>query len=101
MTAAVETVRRALVDEVAFLAWTESAVPGDHLAYHEGLLGVDRVPGPSALPESQRHELDRVAGHAMALAEAGRLLLAQRRVGDRLAYLAIKAGKPKTKGWRR
>ncbi|MBY0431125.1 MAG: hypothetical protein K2Q10_08000 [Rhodospirillales bacterium] len=75
-----------------FLAWVKDAAPGDIITYHEGLLGIDRTAGPSALPETFRAELNRVAGHAMALAEDGCLLLVQRRIADgHVAYLAIKA----------
>lgn len=80
----------------AFLAWIEQASPSDTITYHEGHLGIDRMPGPSSLPESTRFELDRIAGHAMALAEDGCLLLVQHRLADgRLAYLAIKASDDK------
>lgn len=85
-----------------FLAWIDRAAPGERIAYHEGLLGVDRVRGPSSLPEPVRGELDRVAGLAMTLADAGHLLLAQRRVAeDRVAYLAIMATRQTAKGGRR
>ena len=53
---------------------------------------IDRAAGPSSLPDEPRIALDSLAGLVMALAEDGRLLLAQRRQEDgRIAYLAIKA----------
>lgn len=76
--------------------WVESAAPGESLTYHQGLLGIDRAPGSSSLPDAHRTTLDRIAGHAMALAEDGRVLLVQRRLGiDRIAYLAVKASDDK------
>lgn len=91
-----------VLSEGGFLAWIDRAAPGERIAYHEGLLGVDRVRGPSSLPEPVRGELDRVAGLAMTLADAGHLLLAQRRVAeDRVAYLAIMATRQTVKGGRR
>jgi hypothetical protein len=89
-----------VLSELCFLAWISQAQPGDRISYHEGLLGIDRAQGPSALPDSIRTEIHRVASHAMALAEVGHLLLAQRRVAeDRIAYLAIMP--TQTKGARR
>jgi hypothetical protein len=79
-----------VLSERRFLAWIDRAQPGDRIAYHEGLLGVDRARGPSALPDPIRTEINRVASIAMDLADAGHLLLAQHRVAeDRIAYLAI------------
>ena len=79
-----------ILSERRFLAWISQAQPGDRITYHEGLLGIDRTRGPSALPGPIRTEINRIASHAMALAEVGHLLLAQRRVAEnRIAYLAI------------
>ncbi len=91
-----------VLDERAFLAWIDRAVPGERIAYHEGHLACDRTQVSSPLPPVVRAELNRVAGLAMTLADAGHLLLAQRRVTeDRVAYLAIMATRPKAKGGRR
>lgn len=84
---------------VGFLAWFDRAAPGDGITYHEGVLAIDRTPGPSPLPEKSRTELDRIAGRARALAENGQLLLVQRRIAEgRTAYVAIKAARDTT--WR-
>lgn len=84
-----------LAREAALLAWTEMARPGERLAYHAGHLALDRVRGWSSLPDGAREELARVANLALALAEEGCVLLAQRRLEDgRIAYLAIRTMKP-------
>lgn len=81
-----------LVREAAFLAWFDGATAGERIAYHEGHLGFDRAFRISQFSEPVRAELNRVAVHAMALAEQGRVVLAQRRIAeDRVAYFAIKA----------
>ncbi|EME69969.1 hypothetical protein H261_10482 [Paramagnetospirillum caucaseum] len=90
-----------VLGEGAFLAWLDRAAPGERIAYHEGHLGCDRAFRISHLPEPVRAEINRVAVCAMDLAGQGRVVLAQRRVGeDRVAYLAIKATPPKAKGGR-
>jgi hypothetical protein len=79
------------VNESSFDSWLQSATPGEHLVYHVGHLGFDRSFG-SDLPRPRRQSLERVANRAMALAECGRLVLAQRRLGHGcIAYLAIMA----------
>ena len=84
------------ISEADFTAWVEKARPGAQVVYHEGYLGADRFPGPTHFAVHQRHELCRVADLALALAEKGLLLLAQRRLdADRVAYLAIKAAQPR------
>lgn len=91
-----------VLDERAFLSWIDQAAPGERVVYHEGHLGFDRAFRISSFPEPVRGELDRVAGLAMTLADAGRLVLAQRRIAeDRVAYLAIMAARSRTKGGRR
>ena len=102
MTPAIDTARPMLVlDERGFLAWIDRAAPGERIAYHQGHLGFDRAPRISSLPESARSELDRVAGLAMTLAEAGHLLLAQGRVAEnQVAYFAIMAQRNTAKGGR-
>lgn len=81
-----------VLDECAFLAWINRAAPGERIAYHEGHLACDRTQVSSSLPPMVRAELNRVAGLAMTLADAGHLLLAQRRIAEnRVAYLAIMA----------
>ena len=93
--------RTPALDERAFLAWFDRAAPGDRVTYHEGHLGFDRTRGHSSLSEPVLDELNRVAGLAMLLADAGHVLLAQSRVAeDRVAYLAIMATKLKTRGGR-
>ena len=84
-----------------FLAWTKGAAPGDRVTYHEGLLCEDRTSSLSPLPEKARAELHRVAGHAMAQAKDGLLLLVQRRIAEgRVAYIAIKAsGEKPRRNW--
>ena len=81
-----------IADEAALRGWIDAAQPGERFVYHQGLLVIDRAAGPSSLPDEPRIALDSLAGLVMALAEDGRLLLAQRRQEDgRIAYLAIKA----------
>lgn len=79
----------------AFLGWLGEAVAGDRCIYHQGHLGIDRMPKLSRLAESVREELSRVADAALTAANAGEILLAQRRIGEgRVAYLAIKTSPP-------
>ncbi len=81
-----------IADEAALRGWIDAAQPGERFVYHQGLLVIDRAAGPSSLPDEPRIALDSLAGLVMALAEDGRVLLAQRRQKDgRIAYLAIKA----------
>ncbi len=90
------------LSEAALFAWIDRAAPGERIAYHQGMLGVDRLRGSSCLPEPYRAELDRVAGCAMELAETGHLLLTQRRIGEgRITYLAVKAAPMRMTGGQR
>lgn len=77
-----------------FHGWVAKAVPGESCLYHSGFLGVDRMPKHSPLPEHQREELSRLADAVFAAADAGQVLLAQRRIDSGAAYLAIKAAAP-------
>lgn len=104
MTAAIPeaNIRKPVLNERAFLAWIDRAAPGERITYHEGHLGFDRTRGHSSLSETVLDELNCVAGLAMLLADAGHVLLAQRRVAeDRVAYLAIMATRQKATGGRR
>lgn len=80
--------------EAELRVWLSSAAPGDWLEYHRGFLALDRALG-SRLGEVDRKELDRVAERAMALAQAGRGHLVQRRhgAGD-CSYLFVVASAP-------
>jgi hypothetical protein len=62
--------------------WVATATPGGVLEYFRGHLAVDRVAPGSRLGREASDELDRVADAAMALAQAGRVHLVQRRHGD-------------------
>ncbi len=99
MTAVETVINRPVLDERGFLAWIDRAAAGERITYHEGHLAFDRAPRISSFPEPVRCELDRVAGLAMTLADAGHLLLAQTRVAeDRVAYLAIMVARKAAKG---
>ena len=65
----------------ALFAWVARARPGDQIEYHRGFLALDRIKGPS-LEEAERLKLAAVAGHALALADRGKLHLLQERHGN-------------------
>ncbi|MDG4574452.1 MAG: hypothetical protein P9C36_02610 [Defluviicoccus sp.] len=80
----------------AFAAWVLYGRPGDVCVYHHGLLVVDRDPVVSRLSATARQALAAVADLALAFAEAGRVLLVQERLGDRVyRYLAVIAARQK------
>lgn len=84
-----------VIRETKFMAWFAKAAPSEKIEYHRGHLVVDRVNGFSRLDEKSRHELCMIADRAASLADEGRLVLAQRRVGDGLfIYFAIKTKQP-------
>lgn len=73
-----------------FRAWLENAKPGDRIEYHRGFLPLDRDRGVSPLGEKRRRELVSISARAAALADAGDVLLVQRRHGDcDYSYVAI------------
>jgi hypothetical protein len=65
-----------------FRAWLAGARPGQRLKYHRGLLAIDRIKGMSSLNDAERRKPAAVAGHALALADAGKLHLLQERHGN-------------------
>ena len=71
-----------LVGEEELRGWLADGSGGDTLEYHRGVLGVDRMRPGSRLPDGDRRELDRIARSVLALAEAGRGHLLQRRHGN-------------------
>jgi hypothetical protein len=75
--------------EAALIAWFAAAPASARITYHRGFLAVDASAlGGSSLPVPQRQDLQRVAGRAWRLAEAGLAHLLQRRHGDHdFAYL--------------
>lgn len=88
-------VRSLVIREDDFNTWLDHAQPGDRLEYHRGHLGVDRVRGFSHLHEKSRRELCAVADRVASLADEGRLVLVQGRVGDSLfSYVALKTKQP-------
>jgi hypothetical protein len=81
-------------------AWVSSALAGERLEYFRGFLVIDRQPAGSRLGTRDRDELDRVADAAMALADAGRVHLVQRRHGNGdYSYLAVARSPRSTGGW--
>ena len=87
------------IRKMDFMAWYAKAAPGEKIEYHRGHLSIDRHQDSSPFEMSVRQELCSVAEHAARLSGKGRLLLAQRRVGDGLfSYLAIVAKKPTGQG---
>ena len=64
-----------------FTAWLEHAAPGARVEYHRGFLPLDRDLGSSPFGHRRRRELIEIAHRAAALAESGRVLLAQERHG--------------------
>jgi hypothetical protein len=77
-------------DAAALHALLRDAPPGRAIAYHVGALARDRYPNLSKLPEARRRALDRLAAEALRLAEAGRVSLIQRRLGEeRFLYLLV------------
>jgi hypothetical protein len=69
------------VSETELCAWVGQASIGDTLTYHRGSLAHDRSRTTSRLPRREQAELTRVARRALALADAGRARLVQRRHG--------------------
>lgn len=75
-----------------FDAWLVNAKPGARIEYHRGFLPLDRDRGFSPFSERHRRELIDIAARAMALTEAGRVLLVQQRHGcGDYSYFAIKS----------
>lgn len=82
--------------EVELCAWLGSALPGDRLAYHRGVLCRDCSPTNSRLDEKNRAELQRVARRARLASDMGLAYLVQRRNGpDDYTYLVIARKKPR------
>ena len=68
-----------------------TAKAGDMIIYHRGYLALDRGAG-SKLGDNAGEELDHIAAALMAMAEAGRVHLIQRRHGPfDYTYLAVMA----------
>jgi hypothetical protein len=73
-------------------AWIASAVPGEALEYYRGFIAIDVTSGQHRLTDCDRHRLLVLARRAVDAADAGQILLVQRRHGrDDYSYLAIKA----------
>ena len=70
--------------------WLASAVPGATVTYFTGpSLAGARDKDASKLPTAERERLEDLAGHVLALASAGLLLLTQRRVKGGFEYMAV------------
>ena len=79
-------------DEIALCAWVAHAEPGDALAYHRGLLAIDRGPSGQTFLSQEARAVAKTGSMAMKLAERGFVHLVQRRLApDQFLYLAIPA----------
>jgi hypothetical protein len=96
-----EPARTLSITEEAFCRWLGKATPGDCIEYHRGHLLIDRSRPLGPFSEKDRRELSAIANRALALAEGGRMCLAQKRHGDGdYSYLAVKARAPGTQAAR-
>ena len=78
------------LDEIALCAWVAHAEPGEALAYHRGLLAIDRGPPGQPFLSPEALTLAKTGNMAMKLAERGFVHLVQRRLApDQFLYLAI------------
>ena len=92
-----EPARTLSITEEAFCTWLGKAIPGDRIEYHRGHLLIDRSRKLGPFSEKDRRELSAIANRAFALAEEGRLCLAQKRHGDcDYSYIAIIVRRPLT-----
>ena len=92
-----EPARALSITEEAFCSWVGKAMPGDRIEYHRGHLLIDRSRTLGPFSETDRRELSAIANRALALAEQGRLCLAQKRHGDcDYSYIAIIGRRPPT-----
>jgi hypothetical protein len=83
--------------DIEFCAWIGQAMPGDHLEYHRGFLGIDTTAVISTLPEPDRRRLAALASAAHRAFDAGLVHLVQVRLGpDRFSYLAIARTRPRS-----
>lgn len=73
-------------------AWIARAAPGEPLEYYRGFIAIDVSSGHHRLSDCERHRLLALARQAVIAADAGQILLVQRRHGrDDYSYFAIKA----------
>lgn len=78
------------LDEIALCAWVAHAEPGDALAYHRGLLAIDRGPSGQPFLSPEARAIAKTGNMAMKLAERGFVHLVQRRLApDQFLYIAI------------
>ena len=78
------------LDEIALCAWVAHAEPGEALAYHRGLLAIDRGPPGQPFLSPEARAVAKTGNMAMKLAERGFVHLVQRRLApDQFLYLAI------------
>lgn len=93
-----------LLGEEALCLWLGEARPGGTIAYHCGHLALDRARIHTRLSEKDRRELSAIANRVANLADEGRLILTQSRVGpDEFRYVATKPLHPAErclKSWR-
>ena len=71
-----------LIDEQDLRDWLSVAKPGEVLAYHRGVLTIDRLVHGSRLGDRDRRQLDHVSNLVFTLAGSGRGYLLQRRHGN-------------------
>ncbi len=84
-----------VIREEAFCGWLGKAEPGERIEYHRGCLCLDRDRDYSQLSDKDRRELIHLADRVASLAEEGRLILTQRRVGESVfSYFAAIANSP-------
>lgn len=83
---------RTRITEAGLCDWIATAGAGETLAYHEGLLVVDRSNSFSALTKIERARVHAVARRAWIASELGLVhLFSQRLAEGRYRYIAVRA----------
>jgi len=83
--------------EAGFCDWIASALVGQSIQYHEGLLLIDRSETGSSLPTRERARLHAVARRAWIACEMGLVHLFSLKLADgHYRYIAVRSASPLT-----
>ena len=84
-----------ITSEEDLCAWVSQAEPGEAIEYHRGFLSIDRSGADRFGAPIDAASLNQIAQRALALADAGFVHLAQRRIeSETFSYLAIARPQP-------